>query len=720
MSISPHLNLKKESNSKSARLTHEGIHYQQVGEIDLALNKFTAALVLNKNNQIAHHYLGLIYASSNKFDLASHHLKSAFRLNESDLYARNNYGLLLYKRGLIKEAINVFLKGIKIDSSFEAFHLNLGNCYLDQKIYDLAIKHFKLLLDLNSNNFIALNNLGIIYCELNSFEESNNYYLKAIKINPDYADAYFNTGINYQKINNYYESLKYFKKSISLDEKNVNFKLSLAQSFFELNELEASNQIYQSLLTVDPYNLEILFQYLIHQLPRVQISEAKTFESRKKFQEILNEINLILQKINTIQNPFFVGKFTPFFIAYQNYSNKEILSKFGEVCSEIISKSPFNSHINQFNNRKINANSSKKIKLIIVSSFFFKHSVWDALIKGILPNLDRKRFEVISLSLSSANDVETLFAKQHSDRFFNALDLGSALSLLKRNNPDVIYFPEVGMNDLTFNIACTRSAPIQIAGWGHPETTGLKTIDYFFTGELFEATESEKNYSEILIKLPNLGGFYFAPEKVNKSEIIDLSNFGLDFKQSILLFPNISHKFSPNFDQLICSILSNNLSTQLVFFDFPGSGFNLFYNRLINCLSSNNLEEYIGNIKILPLLSTQEFILLMQQSTLYVDTIGFSGFNTAMLAVEANLPIATCHTPFLRGNLAAGILKRIGLEHLISNDSKELLSFINRYLSDALFQDEIRSIIKSNKNWIYSDINFIQSFENSLENLTRS
>ena len=57
---------------------------------------------------------------------------------------------------------------------------------------------------------------------------------------------------------------------------------------------------------------------------------------------------------------------------------------------------------------------------------------------------------------------------------------------------------------------------------------------------------------------------------------------------------------------------------------------------------------------------------------MYLDSIGFSGFNTALQAVECGLPIVTREGRFMRGRLASGILKRMGLQDLVAADEEHL------------------------------------------------
>ena len=68
-----------------------------------------------------------------------------------------------------------------------------------------------------------------------------------------------------------------------------------------------------------------------------------------------------------------------------------------------------------------------------------------------------------------------------------------------------MFYPEVGMDPATCALAALRLAPLQIASWGHPVTTGLPTIDLFVSGELLEGPGAERHYHEKLIRLPGTG-----------------------------------------------------------------------------------------------------------------------------------------------------------------------------------------------------------------------
>lgn len=67
-----------------------------------------------------------------------------------------------------------------------------------------------------------------------------------------------------------------------------------------------------------------------------------------------------------------------------------------------------------------------------------------------------------------------------SDALQTAREAIAALQL------DVLVYADVGMDAFATGLAHGRLSPVQVAFWGHPGTTGLSTMDYFITSDLFE------------------------------------------------------------------------------------------------------------------------------------------------------------------------------------------------------------------------------------------
>jgi predicted O-linked N-acetylglucosamine transferase (SPINDLY family) len=97
-----------------------------------------------------------------------------------------------------------------------------------------------------------------------------------------------------------------------------------------------------------------------------------------------------------------------------------------------------------------------------------------------------------------------------------------------------------------------------------------------------------------------------------------------------------------------------------------------------------------------------------------MDTIGFSGFNTAMQAVDCALPIVTREGSFMRGRFASGILKRIELPELIADSDQSYIELVIRLVQDKLYHSQVVNKINEMRHVLYDDPEPIRALENFL------
>ncbi len=129
-----------------------------------------------------------------------------------------------------------------------------------------------------------------------------------------------------------------------------------------------------------------------------------------------------------------------------------------------------------------------------------------ALIKGWILSFDSERFELVVFSLSDRTDPETSWARAKSDIFVGGpKTLSQWVAAMREQNCEILLYPAVGLNPMTLKLASLRLAPVQINAWGHPDTSGLPTLDYYVSADCFEPADAQDHYSERLILLPHLG-----------------------------------------------------------------------------------------------------------------------------------------------------------------------------------------------------------------------
>ena len=109
-------------------------------------------------------------------------------------------------------------------------------------------------------------------------------------------------------------------------------------------------------------------------------------------------------------------------------------------------------------------------------------------------------------------------------------------------------------------------------------------------------------------------------------------------------------------------------------------------------------------------MTANKFFGLMKRSTVFLDTIGFSGFNTAQQGLECGLPVVTIRGKFMRGLLATGLLERIDVRDTITETKQEYIDCVAKLVEDPLYAEDVRSRIKKGLPAIYKDPQAIDGF----------
>jgi protein O-GlcNAc transferase len=359
------------------------------------------------------------------------------------------------------------------------------------------------------------------------------------------------------------------------------------------------------------------------------------------------------------------------------------------------------------------------LRVGIVSAHVRDHSVWNAIVKGWLQHLDRQRFDLRLFHLGAAHDVETALAKTMVSHYtYGKSDLVEWTRLIISHQLDVLIYPEVGMDPLTAKLASLRLAHVQAAAWGHPVTTGLPTMDYYLSAEALEPPAAEAHYTERLVRLPGLGCHY-APAAAAPVEP-DFASLGIREGVPMLVCAGTPFKYTPRHDALFAQIARRLGECQLVFFaPHPRELMERVRARMARAFSAEGLELDRFAVFV-PWLSRPEFFGLLQQADVFLDTLGFSGFNTAMQAIDQGLPVVAWEGRFLRGRLASGVLRRIGLDALVATAEKDYADVVVRLAQDAAYWGEVRGRMIAARAALYGDVAPVRALEKFLVESVRA
>jgi predicted O-linked N-acetylglucosamine transferase (SPINDLY family) len=308
------------------------------------------------------------------------------------------------------------------------------------------------------------------------------------------------------------------------------------------------------------------------------------------------------------------------------------------------------------------------------------HPVWEILLKGIVAHLTREKFEVFLYHTGSTVDEETAWATARVDRLTQGpKPTADWVDLIRQHRPDILFYPEIGMDPVTCALAAIRLAPLQAASWGHPVTTGLKSIDLFLSGELLESVGADAHYREKLVRLPLTGVCTQAPH-VSAQTWED----GASTRRVRFALPHQPIKFDPGDDTLLAAI-AKAVGACEFWIALPaklGWATERLRSRLARVFSEQGLDPE-SYLRVTPWLSREQFAGFLDAMDVYLDCPAFSGYTTAWQALNRGIPIVTLEGDFLRQRLAAGLLRQIGCIEGIASSRDEYLRIAAEFANES-------------------------------------
>jgi predicted O-linked N-acetylglucosamine transferase (SPINDLY family) len=242
-------------------------------------------------------------------------------------------------------------------------------------------------------------------------------------------------------------------------------------------------------------------------------------------------------------------------------------------------------------------------------------------------------------------------------------------------------------------------------------------MDYYLSAEIFEPPDAQSNYTEKLVCLPGTGCCY--RQQAVDPRTINPAQFGIEPGTPLLLSPGVPFKYAPQHDQVFVDIARALGKCRMVFFAHSKHELSQKLRQRIErafIAAQLNFDDYCTFI---PWQEKSDFYGLMHCADVFLDTIGFSGFNTAMQAVECGLPVVTIEGRFMRGRLASGILRRMGLDELVVNDSTAYVDLAVKLASNADYRNITRARIEASRVVVFNELAPVRALEEFLINVSR-
>jgi protein O-GlcNAc transferase len=629
---------------------------------------------------MAHVFFGNALMPQGKLDEAIAHYERALAINPNLAMAHYNLATTRKEQGRIDDAAAHYQRALALMPNFAQAHNNLGNALKEMGRLEEAVAHCKRALALEPNFAGAHNNLGNALQELGKLDDALAHYDRALALEPDFAPAHYNRGVTLRGQSKFTEAIACFKRA----------------------------------LAIKPDFVEAKFALCMAQLPILYMEEPDIAKRRADYQRYLAELR---DDIERARRPgelsAVVGAHQPFYLAYQGYNDRELQAIYGSVICRIMGDRYPPAGMPR------PPGPSERVRVGIVSGFFRRHSNWKVPIKGWLSQLDRQRFRVFGYYTGTEEDAETTAAVALCDRFVRGpLPLDRWRQTILNDGPHVLIYPEVGMDPVCAQLAAQRLAPVQCNSWGHPDTSGFPTLDYYLSSELMEPPEGQDHYTERLVRLPNLSIYHEPPDpqpvSVNRQEL------GLRSAATVYWCSQSLPKYLPQFDEVFPRIARQVGNCQFTFIQFPGAQHitELFRKRLEQSFAAFGLKA-ADYCVVLPRLDPPRFAAAMGQCDIFLDSIGWSGCNSTLESLRHDLPIVTMAGPLMRGRHTSAILEMMGIVETITETVDGYVSTAVRLARDVPLRTAIKTRISESKHRVFRDRSCITALEEFLSREAR-
>ena len=522
-------------------------------------------------------------------------------------------------------------------------HFKIAYEHLQKKNYGKSAELFEKLEKAYPENLSILRNLAHCYAYLKEFEKAEICLRKIINIKPDEPFVY-------QVLASILKDQDKLEDAISVV--NEGLKKKLINEKWEIQK----NLFFPKI----PFNNEEIKKY------RQKIE--------KEFEKILNvnfQVQLEYDNDQIIVPPHVDLSYSDWDNLDLNQKNVQALKKLYNILNE-----------EQYSDREIKG----KIRIGIISEFFTDHTI-GKLYKNLIFSLDKSKFEtfVFHSQKTYQGDIFNEFKEKEKEGIFKneflPIKLSEKISVIKGFKFDIIFYPDIGMSIEFYYLALIRLAKFQVTTFGHPETTGSKSIDYYLISKKCINENTQKHYSEKLLLIEHLPMIYSKPISKKKLTEDELN------RKNIYSCPQTLFKLHPDFDQIIFDILDKDQKAIVYFLKDKNK---VWYKKLINRLNKN--KKYDSNrIIFLDPLNYNDYLLHLGRASVLLDPIYYGAGNSFFESMLFGTPSVTLPTDHIKSRLVLGAYKQMNIKDPpIAKDTQNYVNLAINYAN----RDDISELKK--------------------------
>ena len=311
--------------------------------------------------------------------------------------------------------------------------------------------------------------------------------------------------------------------------------------------------------------------------------------------------------------------------------------------------------------------------VVIHERFTEQHAMYRCYAPSLL--LLKQKFQIVAISEEKWIDAasDTIFDEVHR-LGEGTKKMGELVRLVQSLDPDIVYYPSLGMSHWTVMLAQLRLAPIQIMSHGHPGTSKSPVIDYVYMCEL-EGDLASLHSEKIL-----LGSKYGAFEP-HSNLPLELPNLIAPSDREVRVAVNskvmkLSHRLMD-----ICQRLIANAAVPVRFSFFPAER-GLYFDGLVEAITARIPEATVA-----PYVSYNTFLAEMCKCDLALAAFPFGNTNSTVDTCLLGLPTVANFGPESPAQTDRMVLETAGFpDWLVARSDEEYYDKALQLINDPDFR----------------------------------
>lgn len=679
-------------------LTNLGNSYQELEQWSSAISSYQDAIQLEPQFYLAHFSLGNVYKKLQQFETAIGHYQTALKIHPNAAEVHNNLAMVFQKLEQVESALEHFESALRLMPDSVSILNNLGSIYFKVGKEENAVQCFNRAIELDSQSAESYYHLANLYYKTQDFDKAIECYQKTLALDPKVAEAAMNLGNVYLEKDNVDEALKCYKQAIREREDFFAAYNHLGDVLKEQGNLEAAIEQYKTAYSIEPNDGQLFRLALV--LPPIYKSLDEMYWWRERLEQCINDLK---ERPLRIEDPLNDIASSNFYLSYQGLNDRDIQKDIAELyikaCPDLL-----------FTSTELAKSHQAKIKIGFISCNLRKHSI-GKFIAGNIAHLSSELFEVYLFRFKKSEDEIAQWLDTMVEQVIIVPDtLKELRQTIANYQMDIIFYPDIGMDAITYFLAFSRLAPLQCTTWGHGVTTGIPSIDYYISCRDMESERAQDYYTESLVLTDNLFPYYYRPPL--PSPFRPRQDFGLPEEKHLYICPQSLFKIHPEFDEVLASILARDPLGEIIMLE----GTQTYWLSILKARFKETIPDF-DRIRFISRLSRHDFANVVALCEVMLDPYPIVGGNSTLDSLVTGTPIVTLPTLFSRGRVTYACYKKMGFLECVAKNKQNYIEIAVKLGTDKLYRKEVSQKILALCHVLYEDMSGVRELEQLLVKL---